>query len=117
VAILATNFRKNMDEAFVRRLQFTIDFPFPGPEERLRIWEGIWPNDMPRDNDVDIAALARRFEVTGGNIRNIALSSAFLAAADGAVVSSAHVTLAIQREYQKIGKLMSDKDLKLKVSS
>jgi SpoVK/Ycf46/Vps4 family AAA+-type ATPase len=108
IAILATNFRKNMDEAFVRRLQFTVEFPFPGQEERLRIWENIWPGNSPREAELDLPSLARQFEVTGGNIRNIALGAAFLAADEGGMIGVRHLLTAIQREYQKMGKLMQE---------
>ena len=110
VAILATNFRKNMDEAFVRRLHFTVDFPFPNQADRHRIWLGIWPEEMPRDGQMDMELLARRFEITGGNIRNIALASAFLAADDGKMVRMDHIALAVQREYQKMGKLIEERE-------
>lgn len=112
VAILATNFRKNMDEAFVRRLQFTVGFPFPNQEDRLRIWESIWPEDTPRDDQIDVEFLAERFEITGGNIRNIAVAAAFLAADDGQMVRMGHLMLATQREYQKMGKLIAEKEFK-----
>ena len=108
VVILATNFRKNMDEAFVRRLQFTVEFPFPNEQDRYRIWEGIWPADTPREPELDLAFLARRFEVTGGNIRNIALAAAFLAADDDGRVAMGHLLRATQREYQKMGKVITE---------
>jgi SpoVK/Ycf46/Vps4 family AAA+-type ATPase len=80
VVILATNLRKNMDDAFVRRMHFTVDFPYPGDRERQIIWEHIWPDDIPRSPQLDLGFMARRFELAGGNIRNIALAAAFLAA-------------------------------------
>jgi len=83
VVILASNFRKNMDEAFVRRLHFAVEFPMPNEQDRRRIWEGVWPHRTPRHSDLDLPLLAHKFEVAGGNIRNIALGSAFLAACDG----------------------------------
>jgi AAA+ superfamily predicted ATPase len=110
VAILATNLRKNMDEAFVRRLHFTLDLPFPDEADRHRIWQGIWPKDTPRDSDLDLASLAQRFEMTGGSIRNVALAAAFLAADEGEVVRMSHLIHATQREYQKTGKLLRDHD-------
>ena len=111
IAILATNLRKNMDDAFVRRLHFTIEMPFPDEADRHRIWQGIWPNDTPCDGDLDLATLARRFEMTGGNIRNVALAAAFLAADEGEVVRMRHVMRATQREYQKSGKLLRDHEM------
>ena len=113
VVILASNFRKNMDEAFVRRLHFTVEFPFPNEEDRRRIWEGVWPEATPRDPALDVGFLAGRFQVTGGNIRNIALSAAFLAADDSGVVSMQHLIRATQREYQKMGKVVSEIDFRV----
>jgi len=113
VVILATNFRKNMDEAFVRRLHFTVEFPFPNEEDRQRIWEGVWPHDTPREPGLDLAGLARRFQITGGNIRNIALAAAFLAADDSGVVRMHHLLRATQREYQKMGKVVSEAEFGL----
>ncbi len=106
VVILATNFRRNMDDAFVRRMHFTIEFPFPKEKDRRHIWERIWPDDMPRSPELDLDFMAGRFEVAGGSIRNIALAAAFLAADDGGVVNMVHLTRATQREYQKMGKVV-----------
>jgi len=110
VAILATNLRKNMDEAFVRRLHFTVEFPFPDQEDRHRIWQGIWPTDTPLDDELDLELLAARYEMAGGNIKNIAVAAAFLAADDGEVVRMSHVIQATLREYQKTGKLLLEDD-------
>jgi SpoVK/Ycf46/Vps4 family AAA+-type ATPase len=107
VVILATNLRKNMDEAFVRRLHVTIDFPVPAVADRRRIWEQIWPEATPRAAGLDLDFLASRIEVAGGSIRNIALAGAFLAAADGGVVTMAHLLHATRREYQKMGKVLT----------
>jgi hypothetical protein len=106
VVILATNFRKNMDDAFVRRVHFTIEFAFPNESDRRRIWEQIWPSDTPQGADLDLDFMARRFEVPGGNIRNIAMAAAFLAASDGGVVNMAHLLHGTKREYQKMGKVV-----------
>jgi SpoVK/Ycf46/Vps4 family AAA+-type ATPase len=108
VVILATNLHKNLDEAFVRRLHFTVEFPMPAVDDRRRIWEQIWPAATPRDPDLDLEFMARQIEVAGGNIRNIALASAFLAAADGGVVNMQHVIHATRREYQKMGKVLTN---------
>ena len=107
VVVLATNLRKNIDDAFVRRLHATVEFPVPGTAERLRIWQRIWPAAAPLAEDVDLEYLARTVEVPGGNIANIALSGAFFAAADGGTVTMAHLHRATQREYQKMGKVRS----------
>jgi len=105
VVILATNFRRNMDEAFVRRMHFTLEFPFPDAADRQQIWETIWPKETPRRPDVDLQEIAQRFAIAGGNIRNIALGAAFLAADDGGAVNMRHVLHATRREYQKMGKV------------
>ncbi|ALL70935.1 ATPase, AAA family (plasmid) [Paraburkholderia caribensis MBA4] len=108
IAILATNFRRNMDEAFVRRLQFTVDFPLPTEHDRHRMWMAILPEHTPREPHLDLALMARRYNLTGGNIRNIALAAAFLAADEGDMVRMSHLIAATQREYQKMGKLVGD---------
>ncbi len=111
--ILATNLRKNMDDAFVRRLHATVDFPMPGPAERLRIWQRCWPPRAPRHPDVDLEALARTVEMSGGNIRNIVLAGAFLAASDGGVIGMGHLVEATRAEYRKLGTLLAGRELSL----
>ena len=111
VAILATNLRQHMDESFVRRLAFAIHFPSPDEESRRRIWAGIWPAELPLASDVNLQALAQRFKLSGGNIKNIALAAAFFAAEDGGQVSMAHLLQATRREYQKMGKTLSEAEL------
>lgn len=111
ITILATNLRANLDEAFTRRLQFSIDFPFPEREYRLRIWQTLFPVDVPRAQDVDFGLLARRFKLAGGNIRNVIVSAAYLAAADGRMVKMAHLLHGVRRELQKIGRLVNEKDM------
>ena len=108
IAILASNLRQHVDQAFLRRLAFTVHFPFPDEESRRRIWEGAWPAEAPLDADVDFAALAREFRLAGGNIRNIVLAAAFLAAAEGARVRQGHLLRATRREYQKMGKTIAE---------
>jgi SpoVK/Ycf46/Vps4 family AAA+-type ATPase len=111
VAILATNLRQNMDESFVRRLAFTVHFPLPDKASRQRMWTGIWPADTPLAPDLDLDFLAGQFKLSGGNIRNIALAAAFLAAGDGGVVTMAHLLHATRREYQKMGKTIAEAEL------
>jgi SpoVK/Ycf46/Vps4 family AAA+-type ATPase len=105
--ILATNMRKNMDDAFLRRIQFAIEFPFPGFDQRLSIWQKVWPAATPREN-LDLEFMARRFEVTGGNIRNIALAAAFLGAEDGGLVTMKHLIRATWQEHHKMGKVIME---------
>jgi hypothetical protein len=111
VAILATNLRANLDEAFTRRLQFSVHFPFPEEDYRLRIWRTLFPPGVPRDPDVDVDLLARRFRLAGGNIRNIIVSAAYLAAADGRAVTMTHLLHGTRRELQKMGRLVNEADM------
>jgi AAA+ superfamily predicted ATPase len=111
VTILATNLRANLDEAFTRRLQFAVDFPFPEEEYRLRIWQTLFPPDVPREADLDFGLLARRFKLAGGNIRNIIVSAAYLAAADGELVTMEHLLHGTRRELQKMGRLVNERDM------
>lgn len=108
LAILASNLRQNMDEAFIRRLQFIVEFPFPDELYRRRIWEIHFPPEMERDPDIDFEFLARQFRLSGGNIKNIVLGAAFLAAAEEAPVGMEHLLRATRREFQKMGKLWSE---------
>jgi AAA+ superfamily predicted ATPase len=110
VAILATNLRQNLDEAFVRRLAFSITFPFPDEADRRRIWSGIWPAGISFANNVNFDLLARQFKLSGGNIKNVALAAAFLAAADGGIVNMSHLIHAVRREFQKLGKVLTEFD-------
>jgi ATPase family associated with various cellular activities (AAA) len=107
MAILASNFRKNIDEAFIRRLSFAVEFPFPKEEERRRIWENIWPKSAPIDGNFDSEFLSKQFELTGGNIKNVALGAAYLASVEGLAISMKHVLRATEKEYQKMGKVLS----------
>ena len=111
ISILSTNLRQNLDEAFLRRLTFTISFPFPDESCRGRIWESIWPDATPVARDVDAGWLAARFVLSGGNIRNVALAAAFLAAEDEVEVSLGHVLRAVRAEFQKMGKTLSAGEL------
>jgi SpoVK/Ycf46/Vps4 family AAA+-type ATPase len=107
VAILATNLRQNIDEAFIRRLPFVIQCPFPDEAERRRIWEKIWPAQTPLSSDVDFDFLAA-LKLSGGNIKNIAHGSAYLACAQRSEVTMEHLLHATRREYQNMGKVPPD---------
>lgn len=105
IVILATNLRNNMDEAFVRRLHFTVEFPFPDKRQRELIWENIFPEGAPVSSDVDFGFLAEKLKLAGGNIRNIALTAAFYAAEELSDIQMRHIILSAKREYEKMGKL------------
>ena len=109
--ILATNFRRNIDDAFVRRLDFVIDFPFPEKEDRIRIWQKVLPPEAPRGDDIDLEFLAEKFKLSGGAIRNCSLSAAFQAADDeSGVISMRHLVRAVANEYGKQGRLTLEAD-------
>ncbi|WLQ52809.1 ATP-binding protein [Streptomyces poriferorum] len=105
LAILATNLRANLDDAFTRRLDLVIDFPVPDPEQRLLLWERCLGPLLPRGTDLDLTFCAENFELAGGNIRSIAVTAAYLAADTGGAVTMTTLIHAIQREYQKLGRL------------
>lgn len=108
IAILATNLRQNLDEAFTRRLDFMVDFPFPDGEHRRHIWAVHFPPQAPLSKEVDLSEVAERYRLTGGNIRNATLAAAYLAAADGGVITPEHIRNAVRREHQKMGRLIND---------
>jgi hypothetical protein len=111
IVILATNLRENMDDAFVRRIRFIVDFPFPTEADRQRIWETHFPTEAPRSPEIDCSCLARDFKVAGGTIKNIVLNAAFLAAADGGIISPHHLRQGTKREFEKTGKLWAGRDV------
>ncbi|GGK74503.1 ATP-binding protein [Mangrovihabitans endophyticus] len=100
LAILTSNMKKSMDSAFLRRLRFVVDFPFPDAPERAEIWRRVIPGRAPAEG-LDTARLAQ-LTVSGGSIRNIALSAAFLAADEGVPLQMRHVLAATRTEYLKL---------------
>ena len=104
LAILTTNRKAALDRAFLRRLRFLVEFPFPDAELRRRIWQRSFPPEAPV-GDLDWGALAR-LEIPGGNIRNIALNAAFLAARADSEISADHILRAARREYAKTDRLI-----------
>jgi hypothetical protein len=104
--VMASNLKENIDEAFRRRITATVAFTMPDEAAREEIWRTVLPDDLPR-GDVDAAFLAR-FELSGGFIKNVALTAAFLAADEdeGGPLEMGHLVRALRREYQKTGKLL-----------
>ncbi len=105
LAVLATNLRSNLDEAFTRRFDVIVDFPLPSPEFRRQLWDRCLVTALPRAEDLDLDFCAKAFELTGGSIRSIAVTAAYLAAESQEPVSMATLIAAIQREYRKLGRL------------
>jgi SpoVK/Ycf46/Vps4 family AAA+-type ATPase len=110
LAILATNMKDALDQAFLRRLRFVIDFPFPGTAQRKAIWQRAWPPDTPTE-DLAVDRLAR-LSLTGGSIHNIALHAAFLAADAGAPVTMPLVLKAARMELRKLDRPINEGDLR-----
>jgi SpoVK/Ycf46/Vps4 family AAA+-type ATPase len=100
IAVLTTNVKSSLDKAFQRRLRFTVDFPFPDAAHRASIWARAFPAQTPTEG-LDPARLAS-LNMSGGNIRNIALNAAFLAAEQGSAVQMAHILQASQLEAVKV---------------
>ena len=105
VAILATNLRANLDEAFTRRLDSLVDFPEPEAEYRLELWERSLGRSVPRAGDLDLEFLAESFKLSGGAIRNVAVAAAYAAAESDRPISMRDLVRATQREYLKLGRL------------
>jgi SpoVK/Ycf46/Vps4 family AAA+-type ATPase len=108
VAILTTNLRHHVDEAFLRRLSCTITFPIPDEDGRRRLWAQAWPPAVDVDGELDRDGLAQRFRLTGGGVHNVAVYATHLAAAGDEPVRSAHVLRALRREYQKLGVVLDE---------
>jgi hypothetical protein len=132
LAILATNRKNDLDEAFLRRLRYIIDFPFPGTEERKSIWHQVIPGTVD-SSGIDIPFLARQFQLTGGHIRSIVFNACLQAAplenqaqpAGGegetttthgkntgegkfkGVLTMQHIIAAVKREFDKMGRSVS----------
>lgn len=109
LAILTTNMKEALDKAFMRRIRFVVRFPFPDAKQRAEIWQNIFPTDTPKEK-LDWEKLAR-FNIAGGNIRNIALNAAFIAANEGSPVRMSHISLAARTEYAKLEKPMSTSEM------
>ncbi|HEY7023480.1 MAG TPA: ATP-binding protein [Candidatus Limnocylindrales bacterium] len=105
LAVLTTNLRANLDESFTRRLDVLVDFPAPDRDARLALWRMHLPAHLPQADELDLEFLADRFSLSGGNIRNICLTAAFLAADDGEPVTMKHLIQGTGREYRKLGRL------------
>ncbi|MEV5821991.1 ATP-binding protein [Micromonospora haikouensis] len=110
VAVLTTNLRANLDEAFLRRLDVVVDFPTPDAAQRRALWDRCLGGELPRADDVDLDRCARDFELSGGGIRACVVSAGYLAAEAGGPVTMAMLVAAAQREYRKLGRLVLPRD-------
>jgi SpoVK/Ycf46/Vps4 family AAA+-type ATPase len=107
IVILASNLKHNIDDAFVRRMHFVVEFPFPNERERLEIWKHVFPepfSEFLNKESINVEFLARQFKTSGAMIRNIVLSAAFLAAAESSKIKMKHLIIATKRELEKKSK-------------
>ncbi|MFJ8743705.1 ATP-binding protein [Embleya sp. NPDC127516] len=110
IAVLTTNLRANLDEAFTRRLDVVADFPMPDARQRLALWDRCLGPELPRDPELDLEFCARRFELAGGSIRACAVTAAYLAAETGRPLTMEQVVAAILQEYHKLGRLVLESE-------
>jgi ATPase family associated with various cellular activities (AAA) len=113
LAILATNLKSSLDQAFMRRLRFIVNFTFPGVAERKVMWEKVFPQEAPTE-DLDFNRLAR-LNLTGASIHNVALNAAFLAAQAGTPVTMAQVLAAARSEFRKLDRPVNEGDFRVLV--
>jgi SpoVK/Ycf46/Vps4 family AAA+-type ATPase len=107
IAVLTTNLRSNLDEAFIRRLDVIVDFPLPAAPLRRDLWDRCLGPAIPREDGLDLDFCAR-FELAGGSIRSCVITAAYQAAESGRPVSTADLVGAIRQEYRKLGRLVLD---------
>jgi len=108
LAVLATNMKSALDQAFLRRIRFVVNFPFPDAVLRAEIWRRVFPKTTPIE-DLEIPRLAR-LDLAGGNIRNIAMNAAFLAADAGESVGMPHIWQSARNEFAKLERPLHDFD-------
>jgi hypothetical protein len=110
IVVLATNLQRNIDDAFLRRIKEVVDFPFPDDKLRQGIWRGHFPATAPKADDIDFDFLSSHFKLTGGNIKNIVLTAAFIAAEEQRPIKMSDLILGTRSELRKEGKLCTKSD-------
>ena len=110
LAILTTNLKGSIDNAFTRRIRFIMQFPFPDPSQRIEIWRRVFPKSTPTEG-LDFRKLSK-LNVAGGNIKNIAMNAAFLAAEAGEAVQMKHILHTTKSECVKMERLLTDVEIK-----
>ena len=112
VVLMATNLLQNIDEAFMRRINFVVSFPFPDVQTRRRLWEKMLDTDAPADEDIDFDFLSENFKIAGGSIKNCVIHAAFLAAAENRPISMRHIVKSLVIEQRKNNIVVLREDLK-----
>ena len=110
-SILATNHYNQFDQAFVRRIAYVVHLDSPTEEERLQLWKHTLPEQVPLENGIDFAFLAKNFELSGSNIKSILYSAAYLAGAEEKALGPQHIVAAMRCEFEKLGRLLNSTDL------
>ena len=110
LAVLATNLRANIDDAFTRRLDAIVDFPVPDPDLRRTLWDQCLGPAVPRGEDLDLDFCAQAFDFSGGAIRSVVITAAYLAAEKAGTVGMTELITAVHREYRKLGRLLLERE-------
>ncbi|WP_371094928.1 AAA family ATPase [Streptomyces sanglieri] len=110
IAVLTTNLRGNLDEAFTRRLDVIAEFPMPDARQRLALWDRCLGTAIPREAGLDLEFCAGRFELAGGSIRACAVTAAYLAAESGRPLGMEQIVSAVIQEYRKLGRLVRENE-------
>jgi SpoVK/Ycf46/Vps4 family AAA+-type ATPase len=110
--ILASNLSRNIDGAFSRRMHYVVEFPVPDERSRERLWRGMFPARAPLAKDVDFDFIAKQFTISGGEIRNVVLDAAFLAAQHGQAITMRQIVIALAHQMMKQGKVPTPTDFK-----
>ncbi|MCX4736531.1 ATP-binding protein [Streptomyces sp. NBC_01363] len=110
IAVLTTNLRGNLDEAFTRRLDVIAEFPMPDARQRLALWDRCLGTAIPREAGLDLEFCAGRFELAGGSIRACAVTAAYLAAESGSPLGMEQIVSAVLQEYRKLGRLVRESE-------
>ncbi|MBO5335545.1 MAG: ATP-binding protein [Lachnospiraceae bacterium] len=109
IVILATNYRKNIDEAFMRRIRYVVEFSLPNVQLRKELWTSSFSREIPT-KELNYDYLAEQFEMSGGAIKNIVLNASFLAAAENRPVEMTDILRSVRNENVKNGKVMLNTD-------
>jgi len=105
-------FQNNIDDAFTRRLKFIVGFPFPDEVHRKKIWNIIFPKEVPLEDDIDYDFIAKKIKVSGGDIQLIALLTSMFAAKDNSSINMRYIMLGIRRYYQRIGRSFNEHEFR-----
>jgi SpoVK/Ycf46/Vps4 family AAA+-type ATPase len=111
VVILASNHINNFDEAFQRRMQYIINIPLPGAQQRLQLWRSVFPEDAPMEEGIDFEFLAKQFELSGSRIKSIAIGAAYYAAEEQCPIGAIHIIRALQADMMKSRRMLSAAEL------